>query len=98
MIGESSGTHTSLSLLKDFRQGSLSHIRMVFKLGKTERYIMNAGSVGQPRDGNPGACYAVVDDEKMEIVRVPYDVEAVQRKMRKEGLPILLIERLSSGR
>lgn len=66
--------------------------------GQAERYIMNVGSVGQPRDGDPRAGYAIVDDEKMEIVRVPYDVEAVQKKMRKAGLPSLLIERLAAGR
>jgi predicted phosphodiesterase len=66
--------------------------------GQTERYIVNVGSVGQPRDGDPRASYAIVDDEKMEIVRVPYDIEAVQKKMRKAGLPSLLIERLSVGR
>jgi diadenosine tetraphosphatase ApaH/serine/threonine PP2A family protein phosphatase len=56
------------------------------------------GSVGQPRDGDPRACYAIVNDEKMEIIRVPYDIEAVQDKMRKADLPSLLIERLSKGR
>lgn len=66
--------------------------------GQAERYIMNVGSVGQPRDGDPRAGYAIVDDEKMEIVRVPYDVEAVQKKMRKAGMPSLLIERLAAGR
>jgi predicted phosphodiesterase len=66
--------------------------------GLTERYIVNVGSVGQPRDGDPRASYAIVDDEKMEIVRVPYDIEAVQDKMRKAGLPSLLIGRLSVGK
>ncbi|MDH5202069.1 MAG: metallophosphatase family protein [Nitrospirota bacterium] len=65
---------------------------------KNGRYIVNAGSVGQPRDGNPKASYAIIDDEHIEIVRVPYDVEAVQNKMKREGLPPLLIERLSVGR
>lgn len=64
----------------------------------TERYIVNVGSVGQPRDGDPRASYAIVDDEKIEIVRVPYDIEAVQDKMRKADLPSLLIERLSVGK
>jgi predicted phosphodiesterase len=66
--------------------------------GQTERYIMNVGSVGQPRDGDPRASYAIVDEEKMQIIRVPYNIEAVQKKMRKAGLPALLIERLSKGR
>jgi diadenosine tetraphosphatase ApaH/serine/threonine PP2A family protein phosphatase len=66
--------------------------------GEMERYIMNVGSVGQPRDGDPRAGYAIVDDEKMEIVRVLYDIESVQKKMSKAGLPSLLIERLAAGR
>ncbi|MBM4129163.1 MAG: metallophosphoesterase family protein [Nitrospira sp.] len=65
--------------------------------GKTRRYIINAGSVGQPRDGDPRACYALIDDEKIEIIKVPYDIESVQKRMRKEGLPSFLIERLSYG-
>ncbi len=67
-------------------------------IGKTERYIVNVGSVGQPRDGDPRACYALMNDDKIEIVRISYNVEAVQEKMRKEGLPKMLIERLSIGR
>jgi len=59
---------------------------------------VNAGSVGQSGDGDPRASYAIVDDEKMQIVRIPYDIEAVQKKMRKEGLLSLVIERLSRGR
>lgn len=68
------------------------------KLGKSERYIINVGSVGQPRDRDPMACYAIIDDEKVELVRVPYDIETTQKKMMKEGLPLPLIERLSRGR
>jgi diadenosine tetraphosphatase ApaH/serine/threonine PP2A family protein phosphatase len=62
------------------------------------RYIVNAGSVGQPRDGDPRACFAVVDDDQVRIVRIPYDIETVQEKMRHELLPYPLIERLAVGR
>lgn len=68
------------------------------KLGESERYIINVGSVGQPRDRDPKTCYAIIDDEKVELVRVPYDIETTQKKMMKEGLPLPLIERLSRGR
>ena len=61
------------------------------------RYIVNAGSIGQPRDGDPRACYAVVDDNRIELVRVDYDIKATQKRMRDAGLPGLLIERLSFG-
>ncbi len=66
-------------------------------LGKNERYIINGGSVGQPRDRDPRACYATVDEDRVEFVRIPYDIEKTQRKMDKAGLPLPLIERLALG-
>ena len=70
------------------------------EMHKTEgsRYIINAGSIGQPRDGDPRACYALVDDARIELVRVVYDIQATQKKMSEAGLPNMLIERLSYGR
>ncbi|MGQ9666539.1 MAG: metallophosphoesterase family protein, partial [Anaerolineae bacterium] len=64
-----------------------------------ERCIINPGSVGQPRDGDPRASYAVWDAEKGELVihRVPYDVEAIQTLMAELGFPARLIARLSYG-
>lgn len=67
------------------------------ELGKSGRYIINAGSVGQPRDRDPRASYAILDDETVEIVRVPYPFEKTQGKMHEAGLPLPLIERLSRG-
>ena len=64
----------------------------------SSRYIINVGSVGQPRDGDPRACYAVFDSDRVEIVRIPYNIESVQDKMRRENLPYQLIERLAFGR
>jgi predicted phosphodiesterase len=61
------------------------------------RYIVNAGSVGQPRDGDPRACYAVADDDRIELVRVGYDIKATQKRMEDAALPLPLIERLSFG-
>ena len=64
------------------------------------RYIFNPGSVGQPRDGDPRAAYALWDTTTGEFRfdRVPYDVAATQSQMRQAGLPALLIERLQYGR
>ena len=62
------------------------------------RYIINTGSIGQPRDGDPRACYALVDESRIELVRVTYDIQATQKKMSDAGLPNMLIERLSYGR
>jgi diadenosine tetraphosphatase ApaH/serine/threonine PP2A family protein phosphatase len=64
------------------------------------RCIVNVGSVGQPRDHDPRASFAVLDDGtgEVEIRRVPYAVEKTQARMRAVGLPLYLSERLSAGR
>jgi diadenosine tetraphosphatase ApaH/serine/threonine PP2A family protein phosphatase len=64
------------------------------------RYLLNPGSIGQPRDGDPRAAFAVadMDHQVIEFWRVPYDIAAVQERMRKAGLPDPLIERLAAGR
>jgi diadenosine tetraphosphatase ApaH/serine/threonine PP2A family protein phosphatase len=69
------------------------------KLGP-HRAIINPGSVGQPRDGDPRASYAMLDTEQMtwEFRRVPYSVEITRERMRARGLPSRLIERLEVGR
>ena len=63
-------------------------------------YIVNCGSVGQPRDGNTMASFGVYDTTKrrLEITRIAYPVERVQEKMAKAGLPALLGDRLAVGR
>ena len=64
------------------------------------RAIINPGSVGQPRDGDPRASYAILDTERMTWAfrRVAYSVEITQECMRAQGLPRRLIERLAAGR
>jgi diadenosine tetraphosphatase ApaH/serine/threonine PP2A family protein phosphatase len=68
------------------------------KLGK-KRMIINPGGVGQPRDGDPRASYALYDTEAQTVhhYRVEYDIPATQKKMEKRGLPRPLIMRLSVG-
>lgn len=63
------------------------------------RYIVNVGSVGQPRDGNPMAGYGIYDSEArtVEIKRVPYDIKTAQTKILEAGLPMALARRLSAG-
>jgi len=63
-------------------------------------WMLNPGSVGQPRDGDPRAAYALWDTKHHTIRfnRVEYDIEATQRKMQEAGLPDLLAERLAFGR
>ncbi len=66
----------------------------------TLRYLLNPGSVGQPRDGDPRASVAVIDTNRHQIAvyRVSYDVTAAQQKIRQAGLPSFLADRLAVGR
>ncbi len=64
------------------------------------RYLVNIGSVGQPRDGDPRSCYLIFDTEaaRLRLKRVQYNVRNTQNDMAKVGLPEYLIERLTTGR
>lgn len=72
--------------------------RMTLEQGTT--YLLNPGSVGQPRDGDPRSGFAIadLDGRTVEFWRVPYDIEQVQRRMSDAVLPEALILRLSFGR
>jgi len=63
------------------------------------RFIINPGSVGQPRDGDPRAAFMIYDTERgFKFYRVPYDIEKTQEKIIKAGLPQYLALRLAYGR
>ncbi|HEX2714194.1 MAG TPA: metallophosphoesterase family protein [Candidatus Acidoferrales bacterium] len=64
------------------------------------RYLLNPGSIGQPRDGDPRAALAIADLDHavVEFWRVPYNIDAVQQRMKRAGLPEPLILRLAFGR
>ncbi len=66
---------------------------------RDRRYLVNVGSVGQPRDHNPDACFAVLDVAKefLEIRRLKYDLEGAQKAIIEAGLPRELSERLAHG-
>lgn len=63
------------------------------------QYLINPGAVGQPRDGNPQASFAIYDDDRREVTirRIDYDVDAAQQKMFAAGLPQSMAFRLSLG-
>ena len=67
-------------------------------LGKS-RLIINPGGVGQPRDGDPRASYAIYDSKSrmVRLYRIPYDISITQNRMVKHGLPMRLVARLSCG-
>jgi diadenosine tetraphosphatase ApaH/serine/threonine PP2A family protein phosphatase len=77
----------------------LEHRTVEVRLTEKNRYLINVGSVGQPRDGDPRAAYGIFDTEKRvyTLKRVAYPIPPVQRKMVAAGLPAKLIERLAMG-
>jgi diadenosine tetraphosphatase ApaH/serine/threonine PP2A family protein phosphatase len=70
------------------------------KIEVGRKYFINVGSIGQPRDRNPKASYVTFnfDENLIEIHRLDYDIETVQKKIRAAGLPTSLAERLAQGR
>jgi diadenosine tetraphosphatase ApaH/serine/threonine PP2A family protein phosphatase len=70
------------------------------RLDPAGTYLVNVGSVGQPRDGDPRASFGIYDDDRgtVELYRVEYDIAGAQAKIRAAGLPDVLAERLQNGR
>jgi len=97
--------HTHLPMLFEWEAEdkhvhiSLPEVGSPLNLAGT-RFIINPGSVGQPRDGNPHASYGILDTEAWtwEPRRVEYAVEITQERMRARKLPPRLIDRISVGR
>jgi predicted phosphodiesterase len=92
-------THCPGFFIQD-KEGHISYQEqdeLVIEKGK--RYIINVGSVGQPRDKNPDAAYCIYDTDKkkVQIKRIKYDKEAARKKIVAAGLPKFLGERLLSG-
>ena len=73
---------------------------MPIPLSEQRRWLIIPGSAGQPRDGNPAACYAVFEPEESRLTfhRVPYDHDTAARKIIAAGLPEVLARRLVDGR
>jgi diadenosine tetraphosphatase ApaH/serine/threonine PP2A family protein phosphatase len=80
--------------------GPASEAELTLQLRPRSKYLLNPGSVGQPRDGDPRAAYAIVDVEKkcVELVRVTYAIQDAQSKVVRAGLPEVLAHRLAVGR
>ena len=73
---------------------------MPIQLLRGRQWLAVVGSVGQPRDGDPAASFVTFDTKSRELTycRVPYDVEAAAQRIRDNGLPPWLAQRLSMGR
>lgn len=69
------------------------------RLDPARRYLINPGSVGQPRDRNPDSACLILDTDRrtVQFFRVPYDLEKTQESIRKVGLPDILAARLQFG-
>lgn len=82
------------------RENFISGHRFISKIDPGCKYIINIGSVGQPRDGDYRASYVVYDLElqTLKLKRVEYDVATVQKKIIEAGLPQILADRLGIGR
>jgi predicted phosphodiesterase len=74
--------------------------RIEFRLETDTTYMINPGSIGQPRDSDPRAAFLLYDtDERLVLFhRVPYDIQGAQRDIRDAGLPPRLADRLAEGR
>jgi predicted phosphodiesterase len=77
--------------------GEVLNRGMEAEMNEDCRYIINVGSVGQPRDSDPRAAYALFDGGKVQIVRIKYDIATTQKRMSEVGLPESLIERIEFG-
>ena len=78
-------------------KGPFGHLKPgVLKLKRGERYLLNPGSIGQPRDRDPRLSFGVFDPKELtfEIVRLPYDNKKAAQKIISEGLPKFLADRL----
>jgi diadenosine tetraphosphatase ApaH/serine/threonine PP2A family protein phosphatase len=86
--------------LVQLRRPGRGEKEQLYELPEDGLFLLNPGSVGQPRDGDPRAAYAVWDTEQCTIAfrRVDYDIERAQQKILSSGLPGHLALRLSYGR
>lgn len=74
--------------------------KFLLRLEPEKRYLLNPGSIGQPRDSDPRAAFSIADlsSQLVEFWRVPYEIPSVQQRMRAARLPDPLIHRLVVGR
>jgi len=89
-------------LFRQEEDGSVTYVNFTETNGQVagkHRFILNPGSVGQPRDGDPRASYAIYDTQSsmIKLFRVPYDIGTTQLKMVKANLPMRLVARLEKG-
>lgn len=92
-------SHLPMVLEQNSREETKKYPASKMKLQSGCRYIVNVGSLGQPRDGNPDPCFVVYDINSgtVDFRRFSYDVVGAQEKILQQGLPPFLAQRLSVG-
>jgi diadenosine tetraphosphatase ApaH/serine/threonine PP2A family protein phosphatase len=90
-------THLPGVFTEDLRYLPPGEVSGGFRLGDG-RALVNVGSVGQPRDGDPRACYVVVADDRVSWRRVPYDVQRAMERIRASRIDNLCADRLALGK
>jgi len=92
-------SHTPGVFIKDKEDYIVYRQEDLAKVEECNRYIINVGSVGQPRDGNPAACYCIYDtaSKEISIKRIAYNTHLVREKIIFSGLPRSLGDRLLMG-
>ncbi len=95
-------THIPIIIILDNDKELYVHQDTYVNMEKLEgaRFLINVGSVGQPRDRNPKSCYGILDTFKKEFFyrRISYNIDKAQSKMKKIKMPDFLITRLEEGR
>jgi diadenosine tetraphosphatase ApaH/serine/threonine PP2A family protein phosphatase len=95
-------THIPIIIILDNDKELYVHQDRYVNIGKLEgaRFLINVGSVGQPRDRDPKSCYGILDTDEKEFFyrRVSYNIDKAQSKMKKIKMPDFLITRLEEGR
>lgn len=94
-------SHVPITFLENEGQDSVTYTQSTeMELRHVPKAIVNVGSVGQPRDDDPRACYAIYDSDlkTVGLRRIEYDIDSAQAKIRRAGLPDVLAARLSLGR
>jgi predicted phosphodiesterase len=89
--------HSHFPIIFNDRAGFTRAPRVRLEPG--DKFIVNVGSVGQPRDGNPKTCFCVYSQEEdiIEFVRLEYEMEKTREKIIRAGLPVFLADRLKKG-
>jgi predicted phosphodiesterase len=98
-IGFFGHTHLRAALSEQRDSISVLFVLEALDINSEKKYLINPGSVGQPRDGDPRASFLVYDDHNRRVTfhRVAYDIRSCQEKIIRSGLPPQFAERLEGG-